>query len=277
MSNHPWLTFTLAVAGTSALIAWVMSRQRGERKAQMPWGAIVMCALLGLLLTLGNKRAERRYARLMEAPRRAVRDLRPGMALVTGRVVPVKRMMSPLLQQECVYCSYWIDELRSSGRHTTSWEFLYGSDDFVWFAVDDGTGRVMVWPDHAERTLKTRGSIAGDLGDPSFPLGEFMNRAGIDSGKIRGTGRRLSIGEGFVQPGDTVTLVGTVRAAAPSDEAAGKAGAPWVIEGTAAARILLTDRDPAEYASTLAWDFLPFYWIGGVFVGIGLAGVLGRL
>ena len=127
----------------------------------MVLGQLVLLAFLAVaayLLVVGGRRLRTVWHILRNDPR-PVRDLHGyrGPVEIEGRAVASDdgTVEAPFTGSRCLAYTYEVEELRSSGK-TQSWQTLDSGMDGVDFAVDDGTGRVLVNPEGADVHLESQ-------------------------------------------------------------------------------------------------------------------------
>jgi hypothetical protein len=169
--------------------------------------------------------AEARARRaLQRVPHLAIAELAEGRAVhVVGTIVALDTVEAPLSKRSCVYAeqrsqlyasnsSRLVRELPRTSRGTP-------------FLVDDGTGRVLIDPDHA------RVAMVFDYDSENLPEGQGTN-TGFDRILERNSRGRVRHTEGVLQAGARIAVLGTCSRstdpAAPLRLAAA-AGAPLLI------------------------------------------------
>jgi hypothetical protein len=101
-------------------------------------------------------------------------------------------VVAPLSGVSCVFYKFQIEQEESGGRGGTSWKTIDQGQSADWFDLDDGTGTIAIDPD----------GVQAELGRDyrSITPGEGL------------LARRQRCTEWHVNPGETITVVGTVRA-----------------------------------------------------------------
>lgn len=158
----------------------------------------------------GFKRLRRK--RLVEnIPTSTVRGLTMGLVEVTGKVKPTTSLKSPLTKTECVLYQYLIEEYRRSGKSGSWVKIASGNSFYCPFWLDDGTGKIMVFPQGAELILPVDYEFRTGIGR-ALPdnLVEFMEKNGISYKSWLGT-RTLRFKEWFIRPNEESYVLGSAK------------------------------------------------------------------
>lgn len=134
-------------------------------------------------------------------------SLRPGLALVQGRLQGDPLLRSPFQQRDCVYYYFRVLDPTNERRPRT----LAKGKEWTLAAVEDDSGRAdlqgissMVGsPRRFETELRDLSKIPPDLAG-------FFERAGIDEKHLARL-TRLVVHEFTLEPGDVVYVTGAVR------------------------------------------------------------------
>lgn len=155
-------------------------------------GGGALCGLGGWLC-LQQAAAKARVAALIRDTRTSkVKDLRPGLVEVQGRIRAVDRgqpMLAPLSGRSCVYYSFVVEEgvQRSTGsgknrRTKTVWVNRVRDVGRRAFVLDDGTGTVQVDFERAEVGLAVdEGGGSGFLNNPTPAFEAALQRYRVAS------------------------------------------------------------------------------------------------
>lgn len=166
------------------LIVWLLSQP-------LFWAvAGVTC---GPVLFLRGFRLLQRKRLIMDIPRSSVRAAALGLVEISGRAVGPYTLVAPLSQTDCLY--YRIAVQSNSKKDFRSTKMRELSTPLY---VDDGTGKVMVYPAHCQLQVEAS-QQAGEHGKAALAL-EGMNRDGADF-----------IQEYCIRPGDQLYVLGTLQ------------------------------------------------------------------
>ncbi len=146
---------------------------------------------------------------IQNIPTSTIRGMAIGLVELTGKVDSDIVFRSPLTDNECVLYKYLIEVYRSSGR-SGEWVKLAAGDSFYSpFSLNDGTGKVMVFPQGAELIIPLDYQFKTGYGK-TMPenLIHFMKQHGISYKDWLGQ-RRLRFQEWFIRPQETVYILGS--------------------------------------------------------------------
>lgn len=126
-----------------------------EEHSASPATILILGALLlvlGLVLIIVSIRHFRQSGVVSHTPEIQVRELRPGLARVYGRVEGDSPLVSPLTASSCFYYESYAQKHHGNpeNEQVSTLRRVTNRRDFY---VNDGTGRVLVEPDHAEFDL----------------------------------------------------------------------------------------------------------------------------
>jgi hypothetical protein len=153
-----------------------------------------------------------RIKRLIEnLPTSKIRSLAIGLVEIAGEVVPreKKLLRSPISGKDCVYYTYRVEELRSSGK-SSHWQTLKSGIESYPFYLKDETGKVVVEPKEAgieiDPGLKAESGIGKD-----FPqiVKDFLKKSNISYGGFLGIHNAMRVSESFIQPGEKLYIIGS--------------------------------------------------------------------
>ena len=154
-------------------------------------------------------------------PTSDARSIAMGLVEMTGKVVPIKLLKSPLSNADCVYYKFTVEELRRSGKNS-HWVTIFSRKEHENFFIQDSTGQIEVDPREAEidispdRSARTR-DLFFETGDEAevkacFEKLGIHTSEGIGLGPIRiGASPKRKITEWYLAPGDTVYVLGTAE------------------------------------------------------------------
>jgi hypothetical protein len=124
-------------------------------------------------------------------PRSRVRSVAMGFASILGMAKARTPIMAPLSGTRCVFYKYLVEQEESGGRGGSSWQTVDQGQSVEWFDLDDGTGTIVVDPDHIE-----------------VALGRDYRTIDRAEGLL---GRRQRCTEWRLHEGETAYVAGTVR------------------------------------------------------------------
>lgn len=97
----------------------------------------------------GFKRLRRKRL-IQNTPTSTIRGLAMGLVEIYGKTSAPHILISPLVKAKCVLYKFTVEEYRKSGK-SGHWVTIASGDSFASpFWVDDGTGKMMVFPKGAE-------------------------------------------------------------------------------------------------------------------------------
>lgn len=152
----------------------------------------------------------RRKRRIENIPTSTVRGLAMGLVEIIGEAKSAQPLKSPLTNTDCVLYMYNIAEYRSSGKSGRWVTIASGNSQSCPFILDDGTGKINVYPHGAEMVLPI---------DYEFRTG--FGKALPDS--LKGYEQRFNLGkrwlgrgtlrfqEWYITEGEKVYVLGTAK------------------------------------------------------------------
>ncbi len=215
----------------------------------------------------------RRRAMIVDIPRSNINSLAMGLVEIHGTVKGPSvgaSLVTPFSKTECVYYSYKIEELRKSGKNSTTWVKIAGDVRETLFTAIDETGEVTVDPSEAEFSLEVHREYKFDSGffggmsnfldrltnwNPtsgevidSMPMEELKL---VDSSGFNWytTGDRR-IREYCLELGEKIFLIGT----AVSDPA--RNGEALICKGSNEPMFFIGDRSEKEMLNSLKWKIV---------------------
>ncbi len=153
-----------------------------------------------------------RRKRLIEnTPTSTVRGLAMGLVELIGKAGKTRTFISPLTQTDCVFYRYTVERYESSGRSGHWVTIAKGDSNYCPFWLDDGTGKVMVFPQGAELIMPIDYQFQTGFGR-SLPdnLVDFMQHNGLGYGGFFGSAS-LRFKEWFLVPEEAVCILGTAK------------------------------------------------------------------
>jgi hypothetical protein len=151
--------------------------------------------------------------------------------------------LSPIAAQPCALWQVEVQELRSSGKHS-SWHTIYKQTSSAPFPIDDGTGQALVDPTGAELILNTDlQAQRGFFSSFSPEIVAALERIGISTTGFLGFQRTLRVIERHIIKGETLYVLGGVD---PSQ------GTP-IIRSAPNAPLIIADRSESTLLRGLYW------------------------
>ena len=138
--------------------------------------------------------------------------LTEGPCEIQGRIESIdSAFTSPWTQQQCVYCQFFVEELRRSGGKSSTWYSIINDVQKQSFKVTDPSGSVEIDPDEAKFDLK---SVAHEQigllsGDASSELQTLLKDRDIET--TNRISRELRCSEKVLTTGDTVYVFGEAK------------------------------------------------------------------
>lgn len=157
-------------------------------------GDIVWLGLFGLLfgglgLVVGFQQYKKAQL-IRNTPTSKVRSLAVGAAEVEGQARPVdETITSPLTRKEAVVYELEVRQRKRDDDGGTSWKTVFEARDEVPFAMDDGTGEVLVEPEDAELQIALEAKeTVREHHDPPENLAEWAEERGyLDGSALEGS------------------------------------------------------------------------------------------
>jgi len=142
---------------------------------------------VGLFIFYNGFKEWNKFKKVADTPTSKVRSMAAGLVELNGKVIAIKKLISPITKKECVY--YKVEhQVYVRNKNSGSWITISVKTKFENFFLEDGTGKVEVDPRLAEL------DIPQDHITPHLYL----------------TGSQRDI-EYFLAPGDTVYTLGTAK------------------------------------------------------------------
>lgn len=233
------------------------------------------------LHTMNKGRLERAQSRrIAETETTPIRQLQPGTAEVKGTAQPAEDaslLESPITDRTALATYVEVEEWESSGQGGGSWQTKHRAQTAVPMSVADGTGSVQVeLPSDGEMNVETEQWEVGSNDEPPTRIKRYLDEevevgeaSRYDIGPLT-IGERRRYSEGFIEPGDDVYVLGTVR----------ETHADWgernyvIDDPTPSGDFVLSDKSEAELIREGKRAGLVNLGFGGVLVGVGLLGTV---
>ena len=153
-----------------------------------------------------------RRKRLIEnTPTSTVRGLAMGLVELIGKAGKTRTFTSPLTHTECVFYRYTVERYESSGRSGHWVVIAKGDSNYCPLWLDDGTGKVMVFPQGAELIMPIDYQFETGFGKSlSNNLVDFMQQNGLRYEGFFGSAS-LRFKEWFLVPEETICVLGTAQ------------------------------------------------------------------
>jgi len=153
----------------------------------------------------------RRKRMIENIPTSTVRGLALGLVELVGKAKRAKLFRSPLTGAECVMYRYLVERYERRGRSSTWVTVAKGDTLYCPFWLDDGTGKILVFPQSAELILPVDYQFTTGWGKtlPSN-LSGFMDKHAIRCRGLFGN-RTLRFREWYISPDDTVYVLGVAK------------------------------------------------------------------
>ena len=157
----------------------------------------------------------RRKRKIENIPTSTVRALAMGLVELIGKTEKRIQLVSPLTQTVCVYYRYAVERYKKSGRSGNWVTIAKGDSCFSSFWLDDGTGKILVFPQGAEVFMPVDYEFRTGLGKTLPPhLISFMEQHNLSHRSLFGT-HPLRFREWFIQENETVYVLGTASSSGP--------------------------------------------------------------
>lgn len=240
----------VVVSFVTIFSAFVLGSPTG-RRSDLALAAGLVAHVAGLFLVGVGLAAFRRHRALSGATSAATGDVSSGMVAVTGAALQHEECTAaPFSGDDALCFQCWVKErdLREDAPDVqaesigieSNWEIEYSESFQTPFAVDDGSGSVIVDPTAMDLQLDETTTVTVEFpDDPPESVLSFVEDH-LDTVGYAANDRRYE--EAVLVPGDTVTVAGTVR------EAPDTGGRPTITgeTGTAVVATGSLDRVRAE-------------------------------
>jgi hypothetical protein len=150
--------------------------------------------------------------RLIEnTPTSTVRGLAMGLVELAGKARKTRVIKTPLSGIECVFYRYTVERYQRSGK-SGKWVVIASGDScYCPFLLDDGTGTIVVSPQHAELIMPVDYRFeTGPCRSLPDNLIDFMVNNGLEYRGFLGN-YSLRFKEWFIEPDDDVYVLGTAQ------------------------------------------------------------------
>jgi len=222
-----------------------------------------------------------KWKRLIEnIPTSKIRSIAMGLVEINGSVVPVKGQVlrSPFSQKDCVYYTYQIDRLVSSGK-SSHWQTIKSGKEIRYFYLKDETGMVLVNPAGAKIEIPRDNMFKSSMGqDPPVASIPFLIANNVSyEGPLFGINYTMRYIEHFIAPGDMLYIMGTASDNPFMEETKAEIGSQDIMIKKGKHEKIYYITDKSEY-DVLFWVKVKTYSgfiIGSLFVILSLIALTG--
>lgn len=153
----------------------------------------------------------RRKRLIQNTPTSTIRGLAMGLVEIYGKTSVPHVLISPLAKAKCVLYKFTIEEHQGSGK-SSRWVTIASGDSFASpFWVDDGTGKIMVFPKGAEMIWPRDYFFHNGLGKQvPAELISFLEGRGISWSSWFGQ-KQLQFSEWYILDGQTAYVLGSAQ------------------------------------------------------------------
>lgn len=222
--------------------------------------------IAGLVLAFIGFLTFRNYRFMTKTETSPIDQVKPGIVEVKGKTMPLIKMKSPLTDQDCVYYTYKIEELRRGHKGRSYWATVKRGSSYDPFYLMDQTGIVRVNPVKAKTDLALSfKDSSGFMNDPSPNAQRFLGQMGISSTNFIGMNRRMRFSESVIKPNQAIYVLGT----ALGWHSGGKDQEKFVIQkGGFMTPFLLTTKSEEQLVKKYLLHFI-LWWTGAGLTIVG--------
>jgi hypothetical protein len=128
---------------------------------------------------------------------------------IVGKAYGEAGLRSPITKTPCVFWQVVISEKRSSGK-SSHWAIVYSRNSTELFSVQDGTGRMQVYPSRAMELLlqddvKQSSGIFSSLDEQTQAA---LTELGVETKGFLNMNRNMRVQERYIEQGDEIYLLG---------------------------------------------------------------------
>lgn len=154
----------------------------------------------------------RRKRRIENVPTSTVRGLALGLVELIGKAKKNKHLISPLTRTECIFYRYTIERYERRGKSSSWVTVAKGDSCFSPFWLDDGTGKMLVFPKGAEIILPRDYEFSTQWGRSlSNNLIDFLESSHIRYKGVFGNRYPLRFREWYVCENEDIYVLGTAQ------------------------------------------------------------------
>lgn len=212
-----------------------------------------------------------RRKRLIEnIPTSTIRGLALGLVEITGKAEKTRILKTPFSSKECVFYRYTVERYEKRGKSSSWIKIAHGNSFYCPFWLNDGTGKIMVFPETAELILPIDYEFKTGFGKPLTPeLIDFMEKQGLKYASFFGN-YPLRFREWYIEPEQTTYVLGTAKKSIEQklleeELKLGKTeGATDVIigKGDSEKVFIISDQAQKDILAKLSWQALLGIWAG---------------
>jgi hypothetical protein len=171
--------------------------------------AVFFCFAIGSFFW-GFTRLRRK--RLIEnIPTSTIRGLALGLVELTGRARKEHLLKSPFTGADCVFYRYTVERYQGSGKSARWVTVAKGDSSSCPFLIDDGTGKIRIFPQAAELVMPMDYNFTSMWLKPITPnLIDFMQRNGISYRGFLGN-CQMRFREWYITENENVYVLGTAN------------------------------------------------------------------
>jgi len=171
--------------------------------------AVFFCFAIGSFFW-GFTRLRRK--RLIEnIPTSTIRGLALGLVELTGRAQKEHLLKSPFTGADCVFYRYTVERYQGSGKSARWVTVAKGDSSSCPFLIDDGTGKIRIFPQAAELVMPMDYNFTSMWLKPITPnLIDFMQRNGISYRGFLGN-CQMRFREWYITENENVYVLGTAN------------------------------------------------------------------
>lgn len=153
-----------------------------------------------------------RRKRLIEnIPTSTIRGLALGLVELIGKAEKTTLLKSPFTNTECVFYRYSVERYENRGKSSSWVKIAQGNSFYCPFWINDGTGKILVFPQSAELIMPVDYEFKTGLGKPlTANLIDFMQKNSLKYTSILGT-YPLRFKEWYIEPEQTTYVMGTAK------------------------------------------------------------------
>lgn len=243
---------------------------------KLGWSAFSLIFVAVGVLTMKKGWASRsKSKRIEETETTPIRDLEPGTVEVKGTAQLAEDgelLQAPFSKADALATTVEVEEYHNNGQHGGSWDTEFEDQQMTSLIVDDGTGTVAVdLPPDGELNLEMRKKKVGAGDEPPENVQAFLETEPAVDEASRGSfgplnyGDRRRYGEGVIEPGESVYVIGNAR----------RVQGDWgerdfaIDELTPAGDFVLSDKSESELVSEGKFGGIFLILFGGVFAAVG--------
>ena len=173
----------------------------------MVFGGAALGGLLGLLVSW---REIGKIFRMIRTSTGEIASLQADEQVeIVGRAESDKILNSPITKTPCVFWQVVVSEKRSSGK-SSHWAIVYSRNSTEPFNVQDGTGRMQVYPGRETELLlqddvKKSSGIFGSLDEQ---IQSVLKEMGVETKGFLNMNRNMRVQERYIEQGDEIYLLG---------------------------------------------------------------------